>query len=379
MQLLKRRHQYRYKRYFITQLPVMKEKIRLQLPQPCHENWDAMTPADQGRYCGACCKTVVDFSVMSDREIIDYVSRKADGNTCARVQEAQLDRILQTPPERTPARKYFWSLLVSSLLLSYRSIAQQVKPSTGKPSQEQSPVRIGKMATGRSGSASTPATFELHGRVVNTDGHPVPFATVTLSNPFRQVAADSAGNYVISTTNELDFDVSVSAAGYEAMAPVKLDPKQINQLEVLGNTVKTYLKDFVLTEKKLKEVVITAYSQQALTGVAGAMSFVRKYTVIDKVKRTAEIIACSNNIKVYPNPIPANGTFTMQFNLKQAGSYTIQFMDAGGRIVSGRQLDIVSTGQTESFDSNGFGAQGVYFARVAGRDGKAYNAKLVLQ
>jgi hypothetical protein len=50
----------------------MKPALELQVPKPCHENWDAMTAADKGRFCGACSKQVVDYSLMSDTEIIRY-------------------------------------------------------------------------------------------------------------------------------------------------------------------------------------------------------------------------------------------------------------------------------------------------------------------
>ena len=50
----------------------MKTSILLHIPEPCHENWDAMTPQDKGRHCQSCNKIVVDFSVMTDRQVLDY-------------------------------------------------------------------------------------------------------------------------------------------------------------------------------------------------------------------------------------------------------------------------------------------------------------------
>ena len=43
----------------------MKTPIIFHIPEPCHENWDAMTPQDKGRHCESCNKIVVDFSIMS--------------------------------------------------------------------------------------------------------------------------------------------------------------------------------------------------------------------------------------------------------------------------------------------------------------------------
>src|SRR5882724_2850420 len=109
----------------------MKEKLHLDIPTPCHENWNTMTPSGQGRHCQSCCKTVVDFSIMTDREVMDYILHYAHGDTCGHVNESQLNRLIQRPPERKTSWKYFWSLALSSLLISYRSIAQ-VKPLKGE-------------------------------------------------------------------------------------------------------------------------------------------------------------------------------------------------------------------------------------------------------
>jgi len=64
----------------------MPKAIQLNIPKPCHENWNAMSPKEQGRYCGSCQKTVVDFSVMSDKEIVDYFRKPL--TMCADVFQA---------------------------------------------------------------------------------------------------------------------------------------------------------------------------------------------------------------------------------------------------------------------------------------------------
>jgi hypothetical protein len=53
----------------------MGRNLQLRIKEPCHENWEKMEVGEGGRFCGACSKVVVDFSVMSDREILQYLSR----------------------------------------------------------------------------------------------------------------------------------------------------------------------------------------------------------------------------------------------------------------------------------------------------------------
>jgi hypothetical protein len=53
----------------------------LNVPKPCSQDWGGMTPDGQGRFCGSCNKTVVDFTKMENHEIVDYLKNQG-GRTC---------------------------------------------------------------------------------------------------------------------------------------------------------------------------------------------------------------------------------------------------------------------------------------------------------
>lgn len=71
--------------------PVMKPFFHIDLP--CHENWDAMAPVKDGRFCGSCTKRVIDFTQLADAEMLEII-RNAGSNCCGRFTSAQLDRPL---------------------------------------------------------------------------------------------------------------------------------------------------------------------------------------------------------------------------------------------------------------------------------------------
>jgi len=64
--------------------------MEISIKKPCHENWDAMTPNQQGAFCGKCVKTVIDFSAKSIEEIKEYFSTKQDEKVCGRFEKTQL-------------------------------------------------------------------------------------------------------------------------------------------------------------------------------------------------------------------------------------------------------------------------------------------------
>ncbi|SMP23431.1 TonB-dependent receptor plug domain-containing protein [Chryseobacterium profundimaris] len=68
--------------------------MKLTIPTPCHENWDQMSPAEQGRFCSVCSKTVQDFTAVPDEGIVDAFSQNSE-DTCGRFTTSQLNRDLQ--------------------------------------------------------------------------------------------------------------------------------------------------------------------------------------------------------------------------------------------------------------------------------------------
>lgn len=46
---------------------------KINIPEPCNQNWNSMTPNKNGRFCSSCSKTVVDFTKMENLEIQNYL------------------------------------------------------------------------------------------------------------------------------------------------------------------------------------------------------------------------------------------------------------------------------------------------------------------
>lgn len=67
--------------------------MKITIAKPCHENWEAMTPNEQGRFCSVCSKTVRDFTDASDDEMIRAFSDPSE-DICGNFRGSQLNRDL---------------------------------------------------------------------------------------------------------------------------------------------------------------------------------------------------------------------------------------------------------------------------------------------
>lgn len=80
----------------------------LHINNPCHENWEAMSPTEQGKFCTACQKEVTDFTTFSLAELQQFLAKEA--SSCGRFRKSQLEDFnAQLPVFPTPSRVRAWA------------------------------------------------------------------------------------------------------------------------------------------------------------------------------------------------------------------------------------------------------------------------------
>jgi hypothetical protein len=126
----------------ITSMPKANQ-YKVSVPEPCHESWDGMTPAEQGRLCNSCREIVMDFSAMSDAEMIRYMLTHK--NVCGRISREQESRVLVgEPPQHWSAAALYQRIAASMLLLA--SFTERVFAQPQRtPVQQQSARRTGAL------------------------------------------------------------------------------------------------------------------------------------------------------------------------------------------------------------------------------------------
>ena len=80
------------------------KQINISVPEPCSEDWGKMLPEERGRFCMSCQKVVVDFTAMSDEQLLKYFIEHRSARICGRFYGSQLDR-----PLVIPQKKYWYS------------------------------------------------------------------------------------------------------------------------------------------------------------------------------------------------------------------------------------------------------------------------------
>ncbi|WP_158596997.1 hypothetical protein [Aquimarina sp. BL5] len=95
----------------------MSTSFKISIPKPCRENWDTMTPNEQGRFCTSCSKTVIDFTEKSIPVIKDFLIQNHEKQVCGRFTNASIDNLIVSIPEEVIQRDYSFRQLFLLVLL----------------------------------------------------------------------------------------------------------------------------------------------------------------------------------------------------------------------------------------------------------------------
>jgi hypothetical protein len=178
-----------------------KQQITLSIPEPCHEGWDNMTANEQGRHCSSCNKTVIDFSLYSDRQLIEFF-KKSQGNVCGRLNSYQVDNTIVVIEHTN--RSFFYKLFMGSAFASWLGAE-----STATAQSYVSPPKIQKtlVQVGDSNKKNKNSLSFIKGQLLDSaTKQPIPFSNVKLKNGDSEIGeavSDIDGYFKFDVPKEL--------------------------------------------------------------------------------------------------------------------------------------------------------------------------------
>ncbi|HOY95664.1 MAG TPA: hypothetical protein PK509_08005 [Catalimonadaceae bacterium] len=124
--------------------------FEIQIPRPCTVSESRFRPHDTGDWCLSCKKNVVDFTEMSDAEIIRFFQDKPlDAQICGTMRNDQLNKPFRSIPVSQPASGW-WPVVLGSFLtvLSVgKAAGQATDPMTWQPVPTETPSMFDQMPT----------------------------------------------------------------------------------------------------------------------------------------------------------------------------------------------------------------------------------------
>lgn len=187
----------------------MGQTVQLTIPKACHEDWQAMTAEEQGRYCNTCNKVVVDFTNMSDRDILQYLANVGGSRVCGRLHPDQLQRNMTIQKERRwPWLKYFFQFTLPAFLISMKAQAQFRDSSI-----------VGKVMVQTNGTRTVlpDSSSTIRGRVVDHEGVALPGATIAIRGSNYGTTTDKDGYFSFDWPKDRNVVFFVSSVGFKTL------------------------------------------------------------------------------------------------------------------------------------------------------------------
>ncbi|NRD21194.1 carboxypeptidase-like regulatory domain-containing protein [Winogradskyella eckloniae] len=210
----------------------MRKVITISIPEPCHEDWNTMTPQTQGRHCAVCDKTVVDFSKQTDEQIITAL--ETNSHLCGRFKTEQIDRdMVLARKNKNNYISWVASGLLAFLAIGNQSIYAQGKPNSNLTETTIRPTIGGKIAT------SILVKQKIYGMVTEAErGKPLVGVSIVVKSTNQKIETDFDGKYTIAVKK--DETLIFSFLGYISQEIKVKNAKHINiklqsnELEILG-------------------------------------------------------------------------------------------------------------------------------------------------
>ncbi len=182
------------------------KSLTVQIPKPCHERWADMLPNGQGRFCASCQKTVVDYTALSDHELI-LLLNKTTGTACGRFRNDQLNRpVFISNKDKTPVWRHWLGMLTMGLLSWQTTQAQVNQPIIPAQRVTVLPEHRPSDQSVRDTSSQDTAP-RITGTVLDIDSAGrqmvLPGANVVIKNANRGVTADSNGMFQLKIPADL--------------------------------------------------------------------------------------------------------------------------------------------------------------------------------
>jgi hypothetical protein len=335
-----------------------------------------MTPQEQGRFCGSCQKTVVDFSAMTDKEILDYFS-KASEHVCGRFMNDQLNKELQvTEKKKRFSLAYVWNVILATLLITEANA--QVKPKPKKPVKMEVHEQrtMGIIAHMPEEPIESVIPVRMSGTIVDAQSNqPVVGASINIKGTSHGTMADTLGNFQFKVEKKNSLVIEISAIGYETQTRVLDDLTNWQKIQV-------YLKP---AATELQEVSVIAYGVMGKVAFSG---FIKQYktvkvdtTKVDTIKRFFNDwvpATLKKDVRVYPNPVVRGNSIQVKLALPQTGGYKLELLNTAGQVMLVQPLLMQTKEQQFDLYTQPGWSAGIYWIRISSPNTKnVYQSKLL--
>jgi hypothetical protein len=323
----------------IKQQTMENSNLIIRVPEPCHEDWNKMTPETQGKFCGSCCKTVVDFSGKTDQEIKMILIENSGKKMCGHFKTTQIDRPLTMKVDlNKPAKNMSISkAFAAAVFFIFGSFLFNCKAQSNKI--------LGRMIIQKPVVKETSEKFMMKGDVSVETIETVETETITpvttpspavIESIIEEPMVNGEMTFTETPVNYKERDFvkgKVSPQYYEQHLVNKQPEEQIEEQQIVTEPdIKAVPKDSIaILPTIVEDPMMYTVGMMVWDPEPGIIDSVAKETIIlpeVQEEKVEEVNVSGMEVFIFPNP--SGREFTIGYEVKKRSDVIANLLDIKG-------------------------------------------------
>lgn len=318
------------------------KSISISIPKPCHEDWNKMTPNEQGAHCAVCAKTVVDFSKKTDKEIINIFEEKKQEKVCGRFAPSQLSRPVVAFSETDSTHKII--KFVQALLMVFGITLFTGLDANGQTIRGETRVkRVGQVVL----APSKPALTTTNNAPVTKEDVIIErtLGEVAISKKPKTTLKDTAKKETNCTLLKGDTNIAVNVLGFTSVASVAISGDTVVAVENVIDTSKVTKEQIDeapqiidLDPIEIEDKIVPMHFMGLMMVETKGVKDIEPVETITETTDSAqtkepEITEIKKELELVVGPNPSKGEIVLSYELKQNAAVRIDLFDITGKKV----------------------------------------------
>jgi len=216
---------------------------QIVIKNSCHESWNKMTAVFDGKYCESCKKNVIDFTGMTNCEIVNYLN--TNKNVCGRFIDNQFDNLNQNLIVSQKRVSFFKNYKFAALFAGILTLTK----AEAKPKEPAKYIQLQSIIKDNVNANDSLQFIKVHGIVKDENGKRISGVTITVPGTKLITTTNSNGYFKLMISQVANCQLSFKFIGYQAIN-VPIIPDKRSKYKITLKQQAALMGEVIITRPK---------------------------------------------------------------------------------------------------------------------------------
>lgn len=216
---------------------------QIVIKNSCHESWNKMTAVLDGKYCESCKKNVIDFTRMTNCEIVNYLN--TNKNVCGRFIDNQFDNLNQNLIVSQKRVSFFKNYKFAALFAGILTLTK----AEAKPKEPAKYIQLQSIIKDNANANDSLQFIKVHGIVKDENGKRISGVTIIVPGTKLITTTDSNGYFKLTVLPVPNYQLNFRFIGYKSIN-VPIIPDKRSKYKITLKQQASLMGEVIITRQK---------------------------------------------------------------------------------------------------------------------------------